>query len=129
MGVERAPNGAVVDLPKPTTKFPREKPLPEPKPETRWEKFAKIKGIKNKKQSKWDWDEAKQEWSSRSCRVSGTHNGVIRKYNMNICRRFFREYADKDRFPKARLNVYVLQFFRIVFNTHDLQHLIMIIRF
>merc|ERR1712000_689112 len=63
--VERAPNGAVVDLPKPTTKFPREKPLPEPKPETRWEKFAKIKGIKNKKQSKWDWDEAKQEWRPR----------------------------------------------------------------
>ena len=32
--------------------------MPVPKAETRWEKFAKIKGIQKKKKSKWDWDEA-----------------------------------------------------------------------
>jgi len=37
---------------------------------------------------------------SRGCRVSNTHNGVIRKYNLMICRRFFREYADKIGFQK-----------------------------
>jgi len=55
-----------VTLPKVQTRYPREKPLPTPKPETRWEKFAKIKGIKHKKKSKWDWDPAKQEWRPRS---------------------------------------------------------------
>ena len=31
----------VIKLPEPTTQLPREKPLPKPKPLTRWEKFAK----------------------------------------------------------------------------------------
>lgn len=30
---------------------------------------------------------------SRSCRSCFTHNGLIRKYGLNMCRRCFREYA------------------------------------
>ncbi|KAL0207499.1 hypothetical protein P9112_012127 [Eukaryota sp. TZLM1-RC] len=33
--------GRVVDLPKRTTKLPRAKPIPKPKPPTKWEEFAK----------------------------------------------------------------------------------------
>ena len=35
----------VATFPPPTYKLPREKPLPEPKAETKWEKYAKEKGI------------------------------------------------------------------------------------
>jgi small subunit ribosomal protein S29e len=30
---------------------------------------------------------------SRSCRACFTHRGLIRKYDLMICRRCFREYA------------------------------------
>lgn len=43
----------------------REKPIPQPKKETRWEKFAKEKGITKKKKSRMMWDEASQEWKPR----------------------------------------------------------------
>jgi regulator of ribosome biosynthesis len=36
--------------------------MPTAKPLTRWEKFAKIKGIKKKKKSKIAWDETEQTW-------------------------------------------------------------------
>ncbi|EJW02016.1 hypothetical protein EDEG_03541 [Edhazardia aedis USNM 41457] len=31
---------------------------------------------------------------SRSCRACFTHTGLIRTYNLNLCRRCFREYAE-----------------------------------
>ncbi len=34
------------------------------------------------------------------CRICGTHIGVIRKYGLNICRRCFREVAEKIGFKK-----------------------------
>lgn len=43
----------------------REKPIPPPKKETRWEKFAKEKGIEKKKKSRMVWDEASQDWKPR----------------------------------------------------------------
>ena len=62
-------NGAsskqTIPLPAPTTQLPREKPLPEEKPLTRWEKFAQSKGIVKKKRSKMVWDEATQQWAPR----------------------------------------------------------------
>ena len=45
--------------------LPREKPLPEDKPATRWRKFAKEKGIVKKKRSKMVWDETSQQWAPR----------------------------------------------------------------
>lgn len=32
---------------------------------------------------------------SRSCRACFTYRGLIRKYDLMLCRRCFREYADK----------------------------------
>jgi len=59
------PNKSVIKLPEPTTALPREKPLPKPKPQTRWEKFAAEKGITKKKRSKMVWDESAQRWAPR----------------------------------------------------------------
>lgn len=41
-------DGVLLTLPAPHTPLPREKPLPTPKPPTKWEQFAKRKGIKPK---------------------------------------------------------------------------------
>lgn len=45
--------------------MPREKPVPKPKPLTKWERFAKEKGISHKKKDKKVWDEERQEWVNR----------------------------------------------------------------
>ncbi|GFH28268.1 ribosome biogenesis regulatory protein, partial [Haematococcus lacustris] len=42
-----------------------QKPLPKPKPLTKWQKFAQKKGIVKKKRSKLEFDESKQEWRRR----------------------------------------------------------------
>ncbi|KAJ1961983.1 Rhodanese- sulfurtransferase, partial [Dipsacomyces acuminosporus] len=52
-------------LPKQTTVLPREKPIPKEKPMTRWEKFAKIKGIQKQKKSRMVFDEDQGEWRAR----------------------------------------------------------------
>ena len=57
--------GMLALLPTPTTPIPRHKPAPKKKPETRWEKFAREKGIKNKKRERMVWDEQKKEWAPR----------------------------------------------------------------
>ena len=55
----------VIALPAPTTPLPREKPLPTPKGETKWEKFAAAKGIQKRRRERKEWDEEKQEWVNR----------------------------------------------------------------
>lgn len=45
--------------------IPREKPVPVKKPPTKWELFAKEKGIKNKKKPKLVWDEYLKKWLPR----------------------------------------------------------------
>ncbi|KAI3891114.1 hypothetical protein MKW98_007419 [Papaver atlanticum] len=45
-------DGPIVTLPPPTTRLPREKPLPVRRPPTAWETFDKTKGIKNRKKDK-----------------------------------------------------------------------------
>ncbi|KAK9141683.1 hypothetical protein Syun_011083 [Stephania yunnanensis] len=59
------PDGPLVQLPPPTTKLPREKHLPKPKPPTKWEEFAKKKGIKNRKKDKIVYDEQTGSWKRR----------------------------------------------------------------
>lgn len=50
-------------LPGPTTPLPREKPVPADKPLTKWEEFAKKKGIQGKKrEGKLVYDEEKKDW-------------------------------------------------------------------
>uniref|UniRef100_A0AAY5EDU6 Ribosome biogenesis regulatory protein n=1 Tax=Electrophorus electricus TaxID=8005 RepID=A0AAY5EDU6_ELEEL len=63
---ERVEDVIVVKLPDPTTPLPREKPAPKPRPPTKWEQFAKLKGIQKKKKTNLVWDEervAKNEFN------------------------------------------------------------------
>ncbi|QCE13368.1 ribosome biogenesis regulatory protein homolog [Vigna unguiculata] len=58
-------DGPLVNLPAPLTKLPREKHLPKPKPPTKWEVFAKKKGIQNRKKDKIVYDEQSGTWKRR----------------------------------------------------------------
>lgn len=62
---ERVEEAIVAKLPKPVTKLPREKPPPKPKPPTKWDQFAKLKGIQKKKKTNLVWDETAKEWRRR----------------------------------------------------------------
>ncbi|MCJ1288878.1 Rhodanese- sulfurtransferase [Xylographa carneopallida] len=57
-------DGVLLTLPPPTTPLPREKPLPAAKQATTWERFAKKKGIKDRKrgEGKMVYEEATGEW-------------------------------------------------------------------
>jgi len=46
-------------------RLPRGKRLPSKKTDTRWEKFAKLKGIHKRKRSKLEFDENSQEYKRR----------------------------------------------------------------
>lgn len=62
LSIERVQEVYVAKLPKPSTIFPREKQVPRQKPLTKWEQYAKMKGISNKKKSRKVFDEASGEW-------------------------------------------------------------------
>ena len=51
-------------LPERKTKIPREKPIPK-KVETKWEKYAKAKGIKKHKKERMVYDKEADEWRPR----------------------------------------------------------------
>lgn len=58
----------LLKLPTGTTVLPRAKPIPEPKQPTKWERFAKSKGIKSKsskRRDKLNWDEEADKWVPR----------------------------------------------------------------
>lgn len=55
----------MVELPAPQLALPRFKPVPKPRPLTKWQKFAKEKGITKKKQSKLVYDDNAQDWKRR----------------------------------------------------------------
>ncbi|KAL3700703.1 hypothetical protein R1sor_018725 [Riccia sorocarpa] len=57
--------GRIVTLPPPSTRLPREKPIPKPRPPTKWEVFAQKKGITKRKRSKLEYDEQTDEWRRR----------------------------------------------------------------
>lgn len=62
---QRVQECVVATLPEPTTRLPREKPVPKPRAPTRWEEFAKLKGIQKKKKTNLVWDEEHREWRRR----------------------------------------------------------------
>ena len=63
---EMTEDGPIAILPAAETKLPRRLALPEPKPETTWQRFAREKGIRSrKKRGKMVWDEVSQEWKPR----------------------------------------------------------------
>lgn len=55
----------VAELPKPRYVLPRSRKLPKPKQLTKWQQFAKEKGINSKKKgrSKLKWDDLLQKWT------------------------------------------------------------------
>ena len=55
--------------------MPRATKVPEPKPETKWEKFAKEKGIKKKKRERMVFDENNQEFRPRFG-YKGANSGI-----------------------------------------------------
>lgn len=55
-----------------------------------------MSAIDNKKLSK----TSKELKKSRKCRFCDTQRGLIRKYNLYICRRCFKDYAEKLGFKK-----------------------------
>lgn len=57
--------GVFAELPPLTFALPREKPLPKPKAATKWDEFAKTKGIQKRKRSLKVWDEAHGEFMPR----------------------------------------------------------------
>jgi len=42
----------------------------------------------------------RKEKAQRRCRVCGTRQAVIRKYNLKVCRRCFKEIAGRIGFKK-----------------------------
>lgn len=63
--IEKVENVVCAKLPNGITFLPREKPIPKPKPPTKWEQYAKKKGIENKKRSRMIWDEEARSWKPR----------------------------------------------------------------
>ena len=63
--IERVDNVIVCKLPPSTIILPREKKIPKPKPPTKWELFAKNKGISNKKRGRMIFDEESKSWKPR----------------------------------------------------------------
>lgn len=59
---ERVDEAIIAKLPLSNYALPRAKPVPTPKPLTKWQQFALDKGIKKTKQSKLSWDEQLQKW-------------------------------------------------------------------
>jgi len=60
-----SPEGPLAQLPAPTTQLPRAKPLPKPKPPTKWERFARAKGVHSQRRDRKVWDEESQTWVAR----------------------------------------------------------------
>lgn len=61
-------DGVLLSLPQPSTRLPREKPVPQPKPPTKWERFAAKKGIKPKTREQrrnLAYDEESGEWKRK----------------------------------------------------------------
>ncbi|OZJ04519.1 hypothetical protein BZG36_02240 [Bifiguratus adelaidae] len=58
-------SGVLATLPERVTTIPREKPLPKPKPPTRWERFAAQKGIQKQKKERMVFDERTGEYVPR----------------------------------------------------------------
>ncbi|KAK9885325.1 hypothetical protein WA026_010822 [Henosepilachna vigintioctopunctata] len=62
---DRVEEAIVVELPSPLFKLPRIKPVPKPKALTKWQQFAKEKGIQKKKKAKLTWDDQLKKWVPR----------------------------------------------------------------
>lgn len=107
---ERVDEVLVVKLPEPTTRIPREKPPPKARPPTKWEQFAKLKGIQKKKKTNLVWDEVHKEWRRRWGYKRAKDNTkewlieVPETANPNEDQFSKRNQAKKERVAKNELN-------------------------
>jgi len=62
---ERVDDVIIAKLPAPTFILPREKPVPKPRALTKWQTYAKEKGITKRKKTKLVWDEIVNAWVPR----------------------------------------------------------------
>ena len=62
---KRVEDAVVAQLPTEQYLLPRSKPVPKAKPPTKWETYAKQKGIQKTKKDKLVWDETSQQWKPR----------------------------------------------------------------
>jgi regulator of ribosome biosynthesis len=77
-------DGVVLSLPGVSTALPREKPIPAAKPETKWQAFAKRKGIKPKTREQrrniqyndatGDWE---RKWGYKGANKAGQDDPII----------------------------------------------------
>ncbi|XP_041473174.1 ribosome biogenesis regulatory protein homolog [Lytechinus variegatus] len=63
--VHRVEDAITVKLPEPSTVLPREKRVPKDKPATKWEQYAKQKGIQKRKRTGKVWSEEEEKWIPR----------------------------------------------------------------
>uniref|UniRef100_A0A1B0DDR1 Ribosome biogenesis regulatory protein n=1 Tax=Phlebotomus papatasi TaxID=29031 RepID=A0A1B0DDR1_PHLPP len=59
---ETVEESVLAQLPAPNHKLPRERKIPEPKPLTKWQKFAQEKGIKKQPRMKKVYDQEQEKW-------------------------------------------------------------------
>ncbi len=65
LNTQNEEDGLFAKLPKPTTKLPREKPIPKKKEKTKWEEFAQEKGMRARNREKLVYDETSATFNPR----------------------------------------------------------------
>lgn len=63
--VERVEDAVIAKLPDPTTRLPREKPIPAEKKLTKWQQYQKDKGFTKRKKERMVYDEEHKEYRPR----------------------------------------------------------------
>lgn len=108
-------DGVLLGLPQPATRLPREKPVPQPKAPTKWERFAEKKGIKPKTREQrrnlaFDEDsgEWKRKWGYQGLNKKGENDWVV-EVDMNKERKLkegetLRGEGRRDRKERVRRN-------------------------
>ena len=107
-------HGPTAALPARTTTLPREKPVPAPKPLTRWEKFALEKGIKKKgKRERMLYDEPSGEYKPRFGYKRGRDESSEWLYELKP--------GDKGAWKRLSLPFAQLQLLIVLWVSHRLQ--------
>uniref|UniRef100_A0A336M239 Ribosome biogenesis regulatory protein n=1 Tax=Culicoides sonorensis TaxID=179676 RepID=A0A336M239_CULSO len=108
---ERVDEEIVAKLPAPKLPLPRSRKLPEPKPLTRWEKFAKEKGIVKRKKDKKVWDEVMGDWvptwGAKRAKVEKEKDWILEvPKNVDPMTDMFEKKADlkKEKIAKNEVN-------------------------
>ncbi len=97
---EATEDGPMAVLPRARTHIPRRLPVPETRPETKWERFAKEKGIKKTKRSRMVLDEQTGEWAPRwGYKVSAWAAVSLRRW-LVVC---FPQFAHGRQFARPRV--------------------------